>query len=618
MATLINTLSTSVHQIAQYNLNNQLTEYEKDGMQQLATGMLAQKRLAFLAAQLLSVFPKIPIQKISYIPLSAGILSGIASPMAQYYLNKPEMEQSPLLTAVSKLTVQTGKAGKFVCDHSNNLINTACCISYVSMIHFGFKSQGIAGLTGLFLIAVKRTGYIPKKADTLLENVNFIASGILIFTAPMFLPLRVLNILIYAYTLADHALKKQSLQQYLPKFLSNPAPGQHVVNPIDRISTALKNRIDNLAKSNRNFYVNISSINAPEVSKTMPNDFSEIIHQETAADLFNRLHQVIENENIELSSFEKLGLRKLKNGLVDGRVEGSPVHNMHTFEHHMKGLLHSILQDSSNRKQHIKEMASIGNQCIEGWYREIAYLLLPETKNVKWAVHHELAVLRGEMVKNALLEINNHICEEESSLDLSVLGGSNNVHILNATNMALWHRLRTYEGELLREIHGKSILDTLFINSYDNTDPETTNDFSLRESFFVGARFALAYPGPAPIIAGALPSIAMNVRSNYEYAVDTLVNHVYDAIRPQYSRIQNNDFSEESFRKISWESIQEWLRDIEERFEESGKIKILDENSLYGMNEKWVGRDLHNQYFLTKDGIRLLLWDLGVLTPVAE
>lgn len=601
MTTITKVLSHSLMASAHYSMNNEMTTYEKDGNQQLALGMLATNRLSILVNELQTPFPEIKLGYFSLFPIGMGLLTAVASPFAQRYLGKPEEEKNPLLSVISKVTVEAGRFGKFFCDRSNLWINTACCVSYVAMIALGFSVQGIVGLTGLFLIAVKRAGYMPLFIDQYLEPVFHLASAYSTLTAPTILPLKILQISLYAFLICDYFFKKNFIKALLPKSLQYPSPGNLIIKEKHKWGNFTSSSIFEKTSDDSAFKVNMTSLYAPELSAVFPADFDQKTSEADPEDLFNALEREIQERSLVLDSSRQQGLSRLKNGLINGRVEDQCVPNMDMFQKVMKTLISSILKDKRNFEENVKEMTELGNKCIEGWVREISFLLLPETQNARWSVHHELALLRGHLLKEELLKINQH------RLNLDFAGGFNNVHVVNAMNMALWHRLRTYEGEVSHALQGFNLFQTLILN---RMHMEKGRELSSSEAYFIGMCFALAYPGPAPAITPIAPIILRETEWKYRYHPEQLVDTVYEAIQPRYEVQQAG--AANAIRKISWDAIASHLAEMN-NCPNGEKLQLLDENSEY--HAKWVQVSCFGEKSLTKDGVRLLLWDLGVLQP---
>ena len=96
---------------------------------------------------------------------------------------------------------------------------------------------------------------------------------------------------------------------------------------------------------------------------------------------------------------------------------------------------------------------------------------------------------------------------------------------------------------------------------------------------------------------------------NQEYIEEA----IFEAIKPGYCQVmeKGNAFSLESSRAIEWDPISSWLAKIEER-----GFDVTQESGEY--NPLLVSRDEHAKPYLTMEGVRLLLWDLGIFEGEEE
>ncbi len=103
---------------------------------------------------------------------------------------------------------------------------------------------------------------------------------------------------------------------------------------------------------------------------------------------------------------------------------------------------------------------------------------------------------------------------------------------------------------------------------------------------------------------------------NDDLLPENLIERIYDANKPEYRNTTTGDGSAVAIapvRKIQWEAIQGWLADLDERCssKKGNPFSVVSDDGDY--NSLLVERDLAGNYHLTKQGVMLLLWDIGVL-----
>jgi len=590
---LLDTVFAAMH----YTYGNQISTHEMDGMQTFTIGGLASSRLRILAAQMQMFKPDLKTYGAVYLPMALGAVSAFASPFAHQYLGKPESEQKLPLTALSKLTIKLGETGEFVAKHSNKVINTACCVTYVAMIAFGFPISGTIGLVGLFLLLVKRQGMMPAFIDKRLEPIALAASLVAELSVPAPLLIRAIQLLVYSIVFSYYAVNNSLVKKLLPDWFLYPVPGKHEFTQPEKIDEATLRL---------NFRLNFSSIYTDAVSSPFSPELEKKVESISIEELFKQFEEKIgEKKNSP-------ACKRFKAGVVGGRYEDTrPVDDLF-FQKTIKALLLSIMDDEKNFKGNVDELLGIvGRNCAEGWIREIPYMLNNRSEeDYRWGVHHELMNLRGNMMKESLLTLNSEIENFVKSsddpkvkkLNLDAFGGANGIHLVKAFEKAAWYRFRSETAENYRKVDGVSLIDSLFLSFLHR---DKTRKIGPADGAYIGYKMAMTHPGLAFFVSLFIQKIVL-LDLKYEGCDDEpatkrrklkVVNWIFDAIRP-----------EEGERKIPWNAINQWMFESSERL----GIEFFDEDG--DPNRAYIAGDGGNLH-LTKIGVRLLLWDLGVIEP---
>lgn len=585
----LNSLSRAV---SDYSLSNQTVAMEKDGQQSLTIGYLATVRMGLVMAQIKIHTPQFNV-RFTWAPLALGVYAGIARPLAEAYLNNhshPVKTQEKIIAAVCRLVATTGQAGRRVLQHADKILNTACLINGIALISLGFPMTGSIALFGLFTLALKRYLYLPASVERYMSPIVLLSNFATTINMPMNMVLKIPLIALNTFGLASQILNSHVVRSCLPERYTNPFYNKHVIHKTDENLAAVLADAENSDK----FDVNFSHIYSDEVGRLMPTESDQSLSQIKTSELFDQLTNKIEKLKVHLSDEQKEGLNNLKICAITGRVKDITPCNIELFQKIIKLLALSILKDDDNFSIKIKELADVGNSCVEGWTRDITALLAPQTKDAAWAVHNVLAKMRGEMLKEAFLTLN------EVIPILNMVGGSNDVHVTNIFQTALWHRFRTFEGELNHQLSHLSVLQIWILrNMIIHDDPKR---LSFLEAFYVGGLgMVLFHKGWEHILSGITDSIM---------DPEPMVNVIYDAIKPKYQPASNGRVDcVDAKRVIIWQAIQAWMAKISEN-------RNIDFYNLWTgqYDSRWIERDVAGGYFLSKAGVRLLLWDLGILT----
>ncbi len=586
---LVKEISTSsVH----YHQSNATLAMQKDGQQTLMISLLAGMRLSLLSTQLTTIIPRLPNLPIEILTVSIGMIPSLIQPLARGYLTRYADATFIGALCIKKICqliakseeIGVGKGINYVLQHADIVVNTACLVSYIAFISLGFYTSGIIGLSGLFLLGLKRYGYLPSLVDQNLSTVSkilFVTSSFFIQTSII---TKTLIIILSVYTCLDLVLKCSLLNKYAPEAIKNPLSGEHKRNE-------LKNY--NLIDSNCRVSINRSHIYTDNLSVDSFTQGTE----RSIADLFSLFEERLEKEQILLTPEERDGLQKLKNGAILGRVEDQLPLDFPKFQKLISLLIQAILGNESFQS-YSKEFASIGNSCTEGWMNMTTALLSPKNDaNVEAAVHYVLAKQRGAFLNEQFQEFATKLKRMDSPIDFGVIGGNNNIHFINNIHAGLWHHFRTMEGELYLQTNPSSLLGKITIRyllSKNASDVLNSTPKLILDRFHLVNQMTIFHPVLAGAL-GALLELSLNSIKKYFTNPDRLTNCIYDAI---------------SDRTISWDNaVSSWLSKMNE------KIAILDEtdeeNGCY--NRRWVEKNEKGLYTLTKDGVRLLLWDLDIL-----
>jgi len=599
MTTIADYFTNAGLMIGHYGMSGDIRAYEQDEQQPMALGFLLSGRLNLLVAQLTTVYPDLSTYGIVLLPTVIGLTNSLVTPYAKSYLkdHPNEGDGSSALKLLCK-TLSTVEVGSnFVLQHSGILVDVACFVSYVALIALGFEIVGIIGLAGLVLIAIKKSGYMPPIVEKFLEPIALIANIVTAVTAPMFIVYRVLQILAGVIACAKFFTGNYYAQKYLfPEWTNHPFKGLHSrPNLTDQDWNKLLNKADQKTA----FSVNPKYIYADELDIPLPVDFSEALDNVETDAIFQQVNQKLQDKNITLTDIEKKGFDKLRQGAVTGRVENNLPNNVEFFQKLVKALVESILKDEDNFELKIRELAKIGNNCIEGWSREVAAMLQPKTKDLAWAVHYALAKRREAVVQNTLTNLQGKLKELIGIGFENIAGGANGVHLLNGVQAASYNRTRTLSGNLYFEMHRPHPIEALLLRFWLSQQPDEASPGS--DLMYFSAKLAVTHPA---MVTGAQIIWEELERDfdNYFDDPENLVNEIYDAIKPQY--IQSGG-QLEARREIIWEGAQKWQSDRSE------KIDFLDDT--LKNNPKWLETDTQNKTTLTKAAIRVLLTDFGIL-----
>jgi hypothetical protein len=183
--------------------------------------------------------------------------------------------------------------------------------------------------------------------------------------------------------------------------------------------------------------------------------------------------------------------------------------------------------------------------------------------------------------------------------NLAMVGGeTNNAHLLEIFHHWARHRLRTFDGEVSHQIerpgHFECFMWRQILNG-NSQKPGIIEDFLVQTTID-------PMPIPYSIYKGEFwlsNKTLLEAEKEIFRANDLHVQTVYNAIKPEH-------FAGQEFRRaIHWDAVTKWIQTFTENHE-------IDVGEFY---ENFVVKDDYNIDHLTEDGVKLLLWDLGVFTP---
>lgn len=582
--------------LAHYGLSNEIEAYRLDGKQQFYISILACIRFQALNTQLKNV----GLSSCAYFGAigNALLIYKIASPILKFIQDNVEVLnfQAFDLSAVLK-SVDSG-VDKLL-DHANVILNVACGVSYVAMIVFGHTLVGGCGVAALLVMCIKRYGHMPAIVEKILTPLEILSTLYTSFTATQFIAFKILNIIFSSSSLVSYLMDIESLKNHLPSFLTIKNAGEHKIK-INRSLEANIQREENvcaLVQRPDLFRLNYSAFHAKEVAQITPPEDLAALEQVSFKDLFADIESKCLQLNITIKN--QTGWDRIKKSLVNDRFTDQRPPNYEKFCIVFKAMLISLKNNEDNFESNIQEIAEIGNNCAEGWLREIKFMLEPKSNNLQWSVHHELAILRGELIKEKLRVVMPGSFEE--SFGLERVGGTNNIHLTNQVQATLWHRWRSFEGELHYNVEGRGLIQRLAHHFLPNTPLEQVGYTEIAFMFL-----QMKLPLPIPVNQILEP---INDAVQKEYTIERLVEVIFDAVKPEY-QLSETLGAYESFRKIEWQTCQNWLGRLYER--NPDLVMGTDGEFL----SDWVARDECGQRYLTKEGVRLLLWDMGIIETI--
>lgn len=457
-------------------------------------------------------------------------------------------------------------------QNGDRLVNTAFAVYYVAQLAlFGFQVGAALGLTSLALVALKQSGYVPIEVDRSLMFLQPLLDLVALVGSDRWLPLKIAILLGDVYAISNHPFLHWG---QAPDLLVE----KHHFEPITKIPDELPS-----------FTINRSYVYNETLSTLIPT----LESVEEAKVTAKKYMLEIEARNPEFTEAQKEGWNKFRAGVCEGRFQGDAPMNMDLFYQLMAASLKSISEDRDWFAKS-KELAEIGNQCVILWTGEIGFFYNPQSKtDYVWSVHTCLAKWRSHMVFEGVQK-----ALKNSYFSMGA-GEANNAHLMEDFQHWARHRMRPYDGEISHQIERPGLLECLFWRLVLNGNSQ--------ERGYLEQFLLQYYIDPFPMLLTyfmgelGLPGRALeSVENKIFNAVDLHIDMVYQAINPTYITV---DGETEFSRTIPWEATMSWMDQMIAKCN-------LDDAAFY---EKYLTVDNYSMPMLKREGVELLLWDLGIL-----
>ena len=564
-----------------YHLSNHIKTLELDGKQQLALSFFVSSRLHTLGYEIQdqyanSPFPSLLFHASNLCFYGFSLSKSLYTPFVEYYINNHPSSQAAKFASKTLATID--HYGSKVMQQAGPLLTTICLITYVAFLALKKPMAGCIGLLSLALVELKKKQLLPSYMDRQLHNLGYILGLIYLVTTPisLFSSLGFLFLLSNAFPLFA-----KKFPHLVPSILTTSLPCTFTLS----LEHQTQKKIPDLSS----LKINPSYIYAKELNDLYPKEEED---PRSMKELFDEIEKKIDLEGIVLSKRHTEGLHRLRKSLVEGFYEDTIPNDLESLQKILKQLLLSILSNEVDFEARVQDLAEVGNYCVSGWMRDIDFLYHPKSKDLAWSLHHHLAKARS----NFLIE---QIEEIKKTLPINAFqaaGGSNDIHLVQTISRIFRSHFRTYQAEVDHTISPPSLINILY-NKYvfsDVSNKETTFSRCARYLFFMAHDTDVPLSVTIPLL-NQLPS---RLNQHFDQA-QALVDLVKEAITPKYIEVRGRL---ESRADIAWEAVSSWLADAAERRD----LDLTD--------SKWLQQDLQGLSFLTEEGVRLLLWDLGILT----
>ncbi len=479
-------------------------------------------------------------------------------------------------------------------NHIDPFVNAACLATYIALIYFGNPLPGIIGISFLALGYLKQQSKLPSYLDNALLKLSIPCSIFSILTTKMHLLTKTALILNIAIKILDIRISNNS-NEYISNFRN------HKIEEKSTLDYFLKHQKTDLFKeisNTRRFSINKTSVYAFK----WPSFFSEEEKKLSNKEIQTKLKELCINLNIipkeesekdSTKQYERLeGWKRLSQTLETGSLGEQTPTNLQFFFDLIKSITLSTLKDcdTQNKKNKLENLLKICEQCPAGWTIDVEKSHFPAS-GLEPTIHKNLAVYRDTLIQAILCKIT----KTEGRDYFESSGGVNNVHLLDAISVTVWHEWKTFRGELNSHLYGKGIL-TRWIES----SPLLSNDTRNFILFSLIGAIDITLSTKTGLLRAKLP---------------TEMRKLYNA-RAIIGCIE----SQVAYGEISWDSVSSWMSKLQER---TGIEFISEETSEY--NPQWV-KELQDPTskkpkkikILTKEAITLLLWDLNILSYNAK
>lgn len=601
-------LSATSRSIQQYELANEHRALEMDGNEQISICNTLLARTAILMQQLR------PICRWHTDTVEKTVVC--VQFFQIFYAVVPTSWQLP--TRIQKLRcIQWMQLGVqhlshlfvVVLNKSDRLLLIASSASYVALCLLGAPIHGVLGGLSLVLIALKRQKILDSRVHHLLlwvSNVSWLLHNLF---QPSFWLYRACNVIVSSSNLWSLAVSNRSFSDVLPPWIRNPYYNLHVKQEITPDAYAIfKNNQD----EEEFFFIEKSYVHANQVMEVFspePERSPAIVFQELDAAItrwerenpewkkrWNEPQKQIAEDGITQVS----GYDQLKTAALTGKIGDYTPPNSQPLRNLLTQMAESILiANPENARGKLEELEKIGKQCSQRWAMDIQVLVSPHTKDVAWGVHHVLSKMRGAELTWATSQILNaqyfdSVLAYEVQKIRAITGNQLQIHMLNALHNGYKYWFPTYEGMVDTQLHLYSLLEAL------------TRRYLLPHTPLPRSRLLFQI---------FLESLSIQLRHDLFINKIFFVRELHDRLMQHFDkpdRLVKQVHAAILQRTIMWDTsdgaggIQHWIQQFCEKMEEDAGV-------FYPLYTEQVG----GQQCLNFKGVQLLLWDLGILQPLA-
>lgn len=539
---LINNTSIA---LANYNRSLATRNYQNDQYQSFILSSHLSGRIVEFCATIGFPFASKGLLTISGVTAAIGF--------AATYL-KPE-DREPLNCSPSQMI---GRVSYHLLQRGDLILNTAFAVHYLYQLTLGVQLAPLIGITTLALLALKNYALLPHSIEKPLLSLSLYSNIVSLLTYPVFSFVQTTHIVIYLFSITFHHLTKTE-EDYLQ--------GEHTVTPLSE-----------LPPSNFTAEIDPNYIFNKEVGNLFPLDSSIIPSKEE----FERLFKELEEHGC-LSGVEDItGWNLLKAGLINECFRGTPPANLPLFKQLMHAILQSTVENNENKTALVKELNQIGTICTDGWTRELTFMYHPKSKEIGWAVHRILAEYRGHLLQEKIQQ------ELRKSPTTKLLGGENNIHLMNAYHFTTRHHLRTLQGEVEFKKNHLSKMNGLYKWGLYNQNESVVDAIS--SGMFLSKLNEMNPHLVANLYVGLSEKIVPEM--TYSLFRSPLSCH-------RHERVLKEAISD---GRIEWQTVANWLCDLHSRIAPNEELEVF-----FRRYEVRSDRPILND-----EGIRLLLLDLNI------
>ncbi|MCF7852356.1 MAG: hypothetical protein K9M07_03830 [Simkaniaceae bacterium] len=613
-----------------YTQSTKMQTMGLDGDRLYETAMIGSERLNSIGNQFEVLTGSSLIGYVSVIPIGVAITIYIKKKYEQIEEFKTGLSEDQIglkyLCDAMGYVEKLAPLGEVVLDFLPAFLDGLATAAYVAMGVFGHEIVAGVGLSLLGMAVLKRNGYLPAVIDNYLQQlITFVG----VF-APFFGPMSSLSA---AYTTFEAFFY---IYERLPPLMSDEDPlPKHVICEDKKLTSE---RWDAFLRGAHDLQLNPTSIYSKDLTvlsaeeeaeieeKSLTDCFGEVrsrliseglisdkitftdtdrVRSTKAIDTEVDFDQFKEEHSLELSYEQYLGFKRIK-GACDGWAVDSDYAggDRTSFEKLLKMTLLSIAH-SDDFKSKFCELSEIGNQCAEGWIREIQYFLEPKTDNARWHIHYQLALVRSALIRESVREIADEDGVFKAILD-TFEGGSNNVHFIHNVELGMRQFVRSYAGEMMWNQMSISPFYKYFLTRIDdvtrlyihcvkyfaNLPEPSPEEYKEIRGAFQAQAVGLCVPSSGLLVPQFL---RIEKKVHTAYTPDLVVDHVHTM----------------SMNKtIPWGPTASLLGEIQEKI----GIEVLGEDDEY--SSEWVASldiDGKRSYHLTEKGSQLVLWYLSIL-----